>query len=122
MYEEIAKKYGLLNIMLFGSVLTDAFHEDSDVDIAILAEEPLSLIDIMDIEMCFEKHFNRAVDVVDLQGERVDLFLKINILNTGKSVYSIDDNKSLEVLIEKIDQYYRLNETYFSFRRRDLLC
>lgn len=122
MYEQLAKQYDLINIILFGSFLTDEFHEASDIDIAVLGEEPLDLTQLLNLELAFEKHFNRSIDVVDLKGKNTDLFVKINILNTGKSVYSIDDNKSLEAFIEEVENYYRLNETYFYFRKRDALC
>lgn len=119
--EHISKKYHLNHIMLFGSVLTDAFHEASDIDIAVAAEHILSLNEVLELELFFEKQFDRNVDVIDLRNERLDIFLKINILNTGKTIYTTDANQSLEEIRDATEWYYRENETFFFFRRRDLL-
>lgn len=119
--ESISKAYHLNNIMLFGSVLTDSFHENSDIDIAVIGEQVLSLDELLELELYFEKKFDRMIDVIDLKNSSLDIFLKINILNTGKCIYTNDDNKSLEQLVEVTERYYRENETFFFFRRRDLL-
>ena len=119
--ESISKKYCLNNIILFGSVLTDAFHQNSDIDIAVIAENKLSLEEILELELYFEKKYDRDIDVIDLKKDNLDIFLKINILNTGESIYTNDDHKSLEQLIDATEWYYRENETFFFFRRRDLL-
>ncbi len=119
--ESIGKKYCLNNIILFGSVLTDAFHQNSDIDIAVIAENKLSLEEILELELYFEKKYDRDIDVIDLKKDNLDIFLKINILNTGESIYTNDGHKSLEQLIDETEWYYRENETFFFFRRRDLL-
>ncbi|WP_454055144.1 type VII toxin-antitoxin system MntA family adenylyltransferase antitoxin [Clostridium sp. Marseille-Q7071] len=118
---EISKNYMIKNILVFGSVLTDDFNINSDVDIAILSDEKLKLNDILSLELFFEEILNRPIDVVDLNSTTLDLFIKINILNTGKVLYTSDNNKSLEELIDKLEWYYRENENFFYYRKRDLL-
>ena len=59
--------------------------------------------------------------MIDLRSDSVDLFVKISALNTGVSLYSVDQNTSLSILIEEIEYLYRNNETFFARRRRDLL-
>lgn len=118
---EISKNYMIKNILVFGSVLTDDFNINSDVDIAILSDEKLKLNDILSLELFFEEILNRPIDVVDLNSTTLDLFIKINILNTGKVLYTSDNNKSLEELIDKLEWHYRENENFFYYRKRDLL-
>lgn len=115
------EKLSLNNVMIFGSILTDDFNEESDVDIAVLGNEKLKITDILNLELFFEDMLGRSIDVVDLTNETLDIFVKVNILNTGKSIYSSDENKSLEELIDRMELYYRENENYFYCRRRDLL-
>ncbi|HCQ88637.1 MAG TPA: hypothetical protein DIU45_01320, partial [Clostridium sp.] len=91
------------NILVFGSVLTDDFNINSDVDIAILSDEKLKLNDILSLELFFEEILNRPIDIVDLNSTTLDMFIKINILNTGKVLYTSDNNKSLEELIDKLE-------------------
>jgi len=118
---EISKNYMIKNILVFGSVLTDDFNINSDVDIAILSDEKLKLNNILSLELFFEEILNRPIDVVDLNSTTLDLFIKINILNTGKVLYTSDNNKSLEELIDKLEWHYRENENFFYYRKRDLL-
>lgn len=118
---KISKNYMIKNILVFGSVLTDDFNINSDVDIAILSDEKLKLNDILNLELFFEEILNRPIDVVDLNSTTLDLFIKINILNTGKVLYTSDNNKSLEELIDKLEWHYRENENFFYYRKRDLL-
>jgi len=118
---EISKNYMIKNILVFGSILTDDFNINSDVDIAILSDEKLKLNDILSLELFFEEILNRPIDIVDLNSTTLDMFIKINILNTGKVLYTSDNNKSLEELIDKLEWHYRENENFFYYRKRDLL-
>lgn len=64
-----------------------------------------------------ENFSNREIDVLDLRSEVLDLFVKINILNTGKVIYSKDNSKSIEVLYNETDKIYKENENFMYFRR-----
>jgi predicted nucleotidyltransferase len=125
LYSAEFKKYlssmGLNSVLVFGSLLTNNFNEASDVDIAILSNSKLKLKDILDLELYLENILNRNIDVIDLNSETLDIFIKKDILNTGKVIYSQDSNKTLEKLIDDLDWYFKENETFFYFRRRDLL-
>ena len=53
---------------LFGSQATGVTHDHSDVDIAILAEQPLDLDQRLEIQAALEDELRRPhIDVVDLQ-------------------------------------------------------
>ena len=125
LYSAELKKYlssmDLNSVLVFGSLITDNFNEASDVDIAILSNNKLKLKDILDLELYLENILNRTIDVIDLNSETLDIFIKKDILNNGKVIYSQDSNKTLEKLIDDLDWYFKENETFFYFRRRDLL-
>ena len=71
--------------------------------------------------MYFEKLLKREIDLIDLKNDNLDLFVKINILNTGSVIYSTDNNLELEILKNKVDKLYKENENFIYFRKRDLL-
>ena len=119
--DKIAKRYHLNNIMLFGSALTDAFNEYSDIDIAVLGATPLELDELFELEDFFENQFHRAIDVVDLRSESLDFFIKVNILNTAQVIFDRDSERMLTQFKERVERYYRKNENFFYFRRMDVL-
>ena len=114
-------KLDINNAWVFGSIITDNFNEESDVDIAILGTSKLTIKEILKLELFLEDLLERNIDVIDLNSDNLDIFIKIDILNDGKSIYTTDNNKFLEKFIEKVDWYYRENEYYFKCRRRELL-
>jgi predicted nucleotidyltransferase len=120
-FKEYLSSMDLNSVLVFGSLITDNFNEASDVDIAILSNNKLKLKDILDLELYLENILNRNIDVIDLNSETLDIFIKKDILNNGKVIYSQDPNKTLEKLIDDLDWYFKENETFFNFRRRDLL-
>lgn len=114
-------KLDINNALVFGSIITDNFNEESDVDIAILGTSKLTIKEILKLELFLEDLLERNIDVIDLNSDNLYIFIKIDILNDGKSIYTTDNNKFLEKFIEKVDWYYRENEYYFKCRRRELL-
>lgn len=119
--ENYLSKLDINNALVFGSIITDNFNEESDVDIAILGTSKLTIKEILKLELFLEDLLERNIDVIDLNSDNLDIFIKIDILNDGKSIYTTDNNKFLEKFIEKVDWYYRENEYYFKCRRRELL-
>ena len=118
---DFAEQYKLNTIILFGSALNNSFSEESDIDIAVIGNTTLSLDELFELEMYYEDYYGRTIDVVDLKSESLDFFIKVNILNTGEVLFSNDNYKSLERIRDDVEWYYRENETFFSFRRRDVL-
>lgn len=109
------------SVLVFGSLINGDFSEESDVDIAVLGTSKLPIKDILKLELFLEDLLERNIDVIDLNSDTLDIFIKIDILNTGKSIYSIDNNSFLQDFLDKVDLYYRENEHYFNCRKRDLL-
>jgi len=71
--EEIAKfckKWGVSEFSFFGSVLTDDFRPDSDIDVLVTVEEDLkhTLFDLVHMEDELKQIFGRAVDLLTRRG------------------------------------------------------
>jgi predicted nucleotidyltransferase len=119
--EDVFNKYNISSVITFGSINTDDFNEESDVDIAIIGENKIKLGSILELEMYLESLLNREIDVIDLKSENLDLFLKIGILNEGRIIYSNDNSRCLQKFKEKLDRIYRENENFIYFRKKDVL-
>lgn len=118
---EILSKYPLTSMLAFGSILTDDFTEESDVDLALIGDTPIKLDNILDLELFFENLLNREIDILDLKSSNLDLFVKINILNTGEVLFSTDNNKNFNIFYGETDRIYRENENFIYFRKVDVL-
>jgi len=114
------EKFKVSNVMLFGSVLTEEFNDESDVDIAILGESDILLDNILDMELYLEDFLHRNIDVIDLRSKTLDMFIRINILNTSEVIYSTNP-KVLEKYSDEVEWNYRENENFIYFRKVDVL-
>ena len=119
------KRYNIITLIMFGSIISydldNEFNEESDVDLALLADKAIELDNILEIELFFQNLLNREIDVLDLRSESLDFFVKISILNYGKIIYSEDNGKSLEILYNETDRIYIENENFMYFRKVDVL-
>lgn len=120
-FMDLINKFNIVNVIVFGSILTDEFYEGSDVDIALIGEEKIQLDNILDMELFLEKYLKRDIDIIDLKSDSLDIFVKINILNTGKIIYSKDNSNLFNKLCYETEKVYRENENFMYFRRRDVL-
>jgi predicted nucleotidyltransferase len=118
---DFVNKYNITTIIMFGSITNNEFSEESDVDLALLANREIELDKVLDIELFLQNLLNREIDILDLRSEVLDLFVKINILNTGKVIYSKDNSQSLDILYNEIDKIYKENENFIHFRKVDVL-
>lgn len=87
----ICKKYLIKELSLFGSIITDNFNDESDIDLLVTFEDNsnYSLFDIVRIQESFEKFFNRPVDLVSkkaIQQSR-NTFRRESILKNAKVIY-----------------------------------
>ena len=93
MITELCKKYRVKTLSVFGSVLTDRFNEQSDVDflVTFLPHNP----DDMDFDYCrnywdlqdsLEELFRREVDLVEEEGLRNKYFIT-NVNRTKQLLY-----------------------------------
>ena len=77
--EELCKKYRVKRLFVFGSILTDRFNADNDVDFSVdfdrerIAKEKLDWAEIF---------FGLIEDLQALLGRKVDLVVDSNVTNT----------------------------------------
>lgn len=113
--------YPITNMIMFGSITNDEFSDDSDVDLALVGDSTLKLDNILDLEIFLQNLLNREIDILDLRSQSLDLFVRINILNTGEIIYSTDSNKNFDILYNETDRLYKENENFIYFRKVDVL-
>ncbi|MGG7165587.1 nucleotidyltransferase family protein [Clostridium ihumii] len=118
---ELFNKFNIKNIFAFGSLITDNFTDYSDIDLAIISDKKLSLDCIIDMELYLENFFNREIDIIDLNNPDLDFFVKINILNNNKLIYSTDDCKLFNSIYTETEKTYNENKDFIYFRRMDVL-
>jgi predicted nucleotidyltransferase len=53
--------------LVFGSVAKGKHHKDSDLDIAVSAQQPLTVIEKIDIIAAFAEQTGRPIDLIDLK-------------------------------------------------------
>ncbi len=61
----ILHRHGVTKAALFGSMITQASHKDSDVDILIELDDTYSLLDFVGIKLDLEDALDKKVDLVE---------------------------------------------------------
>lgn len=64
---DLRKQYGVKRIGIFGSVLTDQFSEQSDIDLIVEFERPIGFA-FFDLVEYLEKVLGRGVDILTPDG------------------------------------------------------
>ena len=88
---DLCHKYKVKTLSVFGSVLTDKFNDNSDIDLLVDFEpQDLNEFDYVsnyfDFKECLEKLFNRRVDLIEEKGLRNKYFIA-NINRTKQLIY-----------------------------------
>lgn len=118
---EVLNKFDINTAIVCGSVITDEFTDESDVDIAVIGNNKIKLDEILKLELFFEDYLGRAIDVVDINSDSLDFFVKVSMLNNSRVIYSQDNGMLLNKVIDELDWYYKENENFFMCRKRDLI-
>ena len=86
---QLAIRHQLKELALFGSILSDSFGPESDVDVLIefLPDANASLFDLVDIEDELKALFGREVDIVEKTGLK-NPFRRRAILSSYKVIYA----------------------------------
>jgi predicted nucleotidyltransferase len=71
--EELRRKYGLVNMAVFGSVVRGEARKGSDVDILTGFERPISLLTLVDAEFYLGDLLGMKVDLVPARSVRPEL-------------------------------------------------
>ncbi len=88
---EFCKKWNIKELALFGSVLSDYFDKDSDIDVLATfnAESKWSLFDLVRMKYELKEIFGRDVDLLSRRGvESSRNYIRRNaILESAEAVY-----------------------------------
>lgn len=114
--EDIAKKYKLDSIGVFGSRARGDYREDSDLDIFIIGN--LTLDDELLLETELEEVLKISVDIVRIDRDSDKILLK-NIINDASVIYS--KNNSFENLYKFVERFFLENSDFIHMREVDLL-
>lgn len=89
--KKFCDRWNITEFTLFGSVLSDNFHDDSDIDVMVEfdRESHYSLFDLVLMEDELKVIFNRDVDLVTRKGitNSLNYLRRENILNSAKTIY-----------------------------------
>ena len=113
---EIAKKYNIDSIGLFGSRARGDFNEQSDYDIFIIGN--IDLNTELRLEYDLEKKLDSEVDVIKINNETDKMFLK-NILN--EAIVFLDDKGKFNSTYREIVKFFIENSDFIELRERDLI-
>ena len=92
--KEIANKYGLSFVALFGSQATGRTNQKSDIDIAVIRKQPINFDDRLKIIGDFSDMLKREdVEVVDLASASPTLMYVV--VRDGKLLYEEKENDFL---------------------------
>ena len=113
---EIAKKYNIDTIGLFGSRARGDFQEQSDYDIFIIGN--IDLNTELRLEYDLEKKLDSEVDVIKIDNDIDKIFLK-NILN--EAIVFLDRNEAFNKTYREIENFFIENSDFIKLRERDLI-
>ena len=86
------RKWKIVEFSLFGSVLTDEFRPDSDVDVLVEFAEnaPWTLLDMVDMEEELKVIFGRDVDLITRSSvnQSANYLMRNSILSNVRNLYA----------------------------------
>lgn len=86
---EFCRRWSITEFSIFGSVLRDDFHPDSDIDVLISIDRKahVGLFKIIEMKLELEEMFDRPVDLVEKEGLK-NPYRRKEILQTARVVYA----------------------------------
>ena len=87
--EEFCRRWQVAELALFGSILTEEFGPDSDIDVLVTfsGEAQWSLLDLVSMQEELEQLFGRPVDLGEKDAVR-NPFRRHHILTNKRDIYA----------------------------------
>lgn len=117
-FKKVFTNKNINNVIIFGSLSKDNFSIESDVDIAIISEKKLSIMDELNITAKLEDILERSIDLIDINDDNINNFIKIEALNSKLVVIQ---DELLESTIEYYDRFYKENEEFWYLLDKEVL-
>lgn len=70
---ELARRFGVTDLALFGSTARDTAHSKSDVDVLVAFDGPATSARYFGVQFCLEDLFGCSVDLVSRKALRAEL-------------------------------------------------
>lgn len=110
LFKNIFLNNGITNVIIFGSLASGKFNEESDIDIAVISEDKIPFNIELNITLELEELLGRSIDFIDINDESVNNMIKIEALNSREVI--IKDNL-LDEALELYDKIYKENEEFW---------
>lgn len=104
----------LIALYRFGSQAKGTARRDSDVDLAVLARDPIPNLRRFELAQELAVQLHRDVDLVDLRN--ASTVMRMQVLSTGTCLNTQDESARREFEMYAYSDYARLNE-----ERREIL-
>lgn len=104
----LTKMANIKAIYLYGSIITEYYNDESDIDIAILLDKKINSNETFEINCVLTNELNKEVDLVQLY--TVSTVLQMQIIQTGKRIFCKDENFCNGFETQIFCDYIELNE------------
>lgn len=104
----------LIALYCFGSQVKGSVRPDSDIDLAVLASDPIPSLRRFELAQELAVQLHRDVDLVDLRS--ASTVMRMQVISTGTCLDAPDEPARREFEMYAYSDYARLNE-----ERRDIL-
>ena len=95
-------------IYLFGSIVTEHFTEQSDIDIAILRREPIDAVFRWELLQQIAIALNREVDLIDLTNATT--VMQFQVVSTGERIFTANPSEMEWWELKVYQLYLTLND------------
>lgn len=95
-------------IYMYGSIITEYFNDESDIDIAILLDKKIEIQTLYEINMKLASTLDKDVDLVQL--DNVSTVLQFQVIQTGKRIFCKDEKYCNRYESQIFCEYIELNE------------
>lgn len=109
--KELFLKHNITNVILFGSITTDSFNCESDIDIAVISKEKLTFTNEIKLIQQLEDMLKREIDLIDINNTKVNNMVKVSALNSKTII--MHDNL-LEEAVSYYENLYKENQEFWN--------
>ncbi|HPN18556.1 MAG TPA: nucleotidyltransferase domain-containing protein [Chitinophagales bacterium] len=95
-------------IYLYGSIITEYFNSESDIDIAVLLDKKIDFLELFELNSNLAKELGKDIDLVQL--DNVSTVLQFQVIQNGKRIFCNDEKYCNRYESQIFCEYIELNE------------